>query len=64
MNKIILGIESSCDDTAVALVNSEGEILSSVISSNLLYIMNLEVFIPNLQLELILNLSCQQFTKH
>ena len=35
MNKIILGIESSCDDTAVALVNSEGEILSSVISSQL-----------------------------
>lgn len=35
MNEIILGIETSCDDTAVALVNSEGKILSSVIASQL-----------------------------
>lgn len=35
MNKIILGIETSCDDTAVALVNSEGQILSSVIASQI-----------------------------
>ena len=35
MSDIILGIETSCDDTAVALVNSEGAILSSVIASQL-----------------------------
>jgi N6-L-threonylcarbamoyladenine synthase len=35
MNDIVLGIETSCDDTAVALVNSEGTILSSVIASQL-----------------------------
>ncbi|MDR2836212.1 MAG: tRNA (adenosine(37)-N6)-threonylcarbamoyltransferase complex transferase subunit TsaD [Bacteroidales bacterium] len=35
MKKIILGIETSCDDTAVALVDSEGNILSSVIASQL-----------------------------
>ena len=35
MNDIILGIETSCDDTAVALVDSEGIILSSVIASQL-----------------------------
>jgi len=35
MNEIILGIETSCDDTAVALVDSEGNILSSVIASQL-----------------------------
>ncbi|MCK5849229.1 MAG: tRNA (adenosine(37)-N6)-threonylcarbamoyltransferase complex transferase subunit TsaD [Caldisericia bacterium] len=29
----ILGIETSCDDTAVAVVNSDGEILSNVLSS-------------------------------
>ncbi|MDR0546924.1 MAG: tRNA (adenosine(37)-N6)-threonylcarbamoyltransferase complex transferase subunit TsaD [Dysgonamonadaceae bacterium] len=35
MNDIILGIETSCDDTAVALVDSEGHILSSVVASQL-----------------------------
>jgi N6-L-threonylcarbamoyladenine synthase len=35
MNDIILGIETSCDDTAVALVDSEGRILSSVVASQL-----------------------------
>jgi N6-L-threonylcarbamoyladenine synthase len=35
MNDIVLGIETSCDDTAVALVDSEGTILSSVIASQL-----------------------------
>ena len=35
MNDIILGIETSCDDTAVALVGSEGNILSSVVASQL-----------------------------
>ncbi|MDR0395313.1 MAG: tRNA (adenosine(37)-N6)-threonylcarbamoyltransferase complex transferase subunit TsaD [Tannerella sp.] len=35
MNDIILGIETSCDDTAVALVDSEGTILSSVVASQL-----------------------------
>ncbi|MDR0733608.1 MAG: tRNA (adenosine(37)-N6)-threonylcarbamoyltransferase complex transferase subunit TsaD [Dysgonamonadaceae bacterium] len=34
-NDIILGIETSCDDTAVALVDSEGRILSSVVASQL-----------------------------
>ncbi len=29
---LILGIESSCDDTAAAVVNSEGDILSSVVT--------------------------------
>lgn len=33
MSGIILGIETSCDDTAIALVNSSNEVLSSVISS-------------------------------
>ena len=35
MNDIILGIETSCDDTAVALVDSDGNIHSSVIASQL-----------------------------
>lgn len=34
-NDIILGIETSCDDTAAALVDSEGHILSSVVASQL-----------------------------
>jgi N6-L-threonylcarbamoyladenine synthase len=32
MSDIILGIETSCDDTAVAIVNSEGHVLSSIIT--------------------------------
>ena len=35
MNDVVLGIETSCDDTAVALVDSEGTVLSSVIASQL-----------------------------
>lgn len=35
MNDIVLGIETSCDDTAVAIVDSEGKILSSVVASQL-----------------------------
>lgn len=35
MSDIVLGIETSCDDTAVALVDSEGTILSSVVASQL-----------------------------
>jgi N6-L-threonylcarbamoyladenine synthase len=35
MNDIVLGIETSCDDTAVALVDAEGTILSSVVASQL-----------------------------
>ena len=35
MRDIILGIETSCDDTAVALVDAEGNILSSVVASQL-----------------------------
>ena len=29
--KIIMGIETSCDDTAVAIINSNKEILSNVV---------------------------------
>ena len=32
-SRVILGIETSCDDTAVAIVSSEGEILSNVVAS-------------------------------
>ncbi|XP_076942694.1 putative tRNA N6-adenosine threonylcarbamoyltransferase, mitochondrial [Bidens hawaiensis] len=32
-NLVVLGIETSCDDTAAAVVNSNGEILSQVVSS-------------------------------
>lgn len=35
MNDIVLGIETSCDDTAVAVVDSNGHILSSVVSSQI-----------------------------
>ncbi len=35
MNEVILGIETSCDDTAVALVTENGEVLSSVVSSQI-----------------------------
>lgn len=35
MNDIVLGIETSCDDTAVAIVDAEGKILSSVVASQL-----------------------------
>lgn len=33
MKNLVLGIESSCDDTAVAIVNENGHVLSSVIKS-------------------------------
>ncbi len=33
MSELVLGIESSCDDTAVAIVTSDGQVLSSVIAS-------------------------------
>lgn len=33
MNNVVLGIETSCDDTAIALVDEKGNVLSSVISS-------------------------------
>ena len=32
---LVLGIETSCDDTACALVEGEGRVLSSVVSSQL-----------------------------
>jgi len=35
MSELVLGIETSCDDTAVAIVDSEGNILSSVVASQL-----------------------------
>ncbi len=35
MSKFILGIETSCDDTAVALVDKDGQVLSSMISSQI-----------------------------
>ena len=35
MSELVLGIETSCDDTAVAIVDSEGQILSSVVASQL-----------------------------
>lgn len=34
-NNVLLGIETSCDDTGVALVNQDGEILSNCIHSQL-----------------------------
>lgn len=33
MTDLILGIESSCDDTAVAIVDREGQVLSSIVSA-------------------------------
>ncbi|MEM1214496.1 MAG: tRNA (adenosine(37)-N6)-threonylcarbamoyltransferase complex transferase subunit TsaD [Bacteroidota bacterium] len=33
MKKYILGIESSCDDTAIAVVTEQGEVISSVVAS-------------------------------
>ena len=35
MSDLILGIETSCDDTAVAVVASDGRVLSSVVASQL-----------------------------
>ena len=35
MSPLVLGIETSCDDTACALVDAQGRILSSVVSSQL-----------------------------
>ncbi len=35
MSDLVLGIETSCDDTAVALVDEKGMVLSSVISSQI-----------------------------
>ncbi len=35
MNDLILGIETSCDDTAIALVDEQGNVISSVISSQI-----------------------------
>ena len=36
MSELILGIETSCDDTAVALVDSTGMVLSSIVSSQIM----------------------------
>ena len=33
MANLVLGIESSCDDTAVAIVNEAGAVLSSIVKS-------------------------------
>ena len=35
MKELILAIESSCDETSVAVVSSEDEILSNVIASQI-----------------------------
>lgn len=35
MNDLILGIETSCDDTAAAVLDTEGRVLSSVVSSQM-----------------------------
>ncbi|MCX7830080.1 MAG: hypothetical protein N2445_03345 [Acidobacteria bacterium] len=35
MNKLLLAIETSCDDTSVAFLSGEGEVLSNVVSSQL-----------------------------
>jgi N6-L-threonylcarbamoyladenine synthase len=35
MNEFVLGIETSCDDTAAAVVDSTGNVLSSVVSSQI-----------------------------
>ena len=32
---VVLGIETSCDDTACAVVDGEGRVLASVVSSQL-----------------------------
>ncbi|HEY4588876.1 MAG TPA: tRNA (adenosine(37)-N6)-threonylcarbamoyltransferase complex transferase subunit TsaD, partial [Thermoanaerobaculia bacterium] len=32
---LVLGIETSCDDTACAVLDGEGRVLSSVVSSQL-----------------------------
>ena len=32
---VVLGIETSCDDTACAVLDAEGRVLSSVVSSQL-----------------------------
>ena len=46
---IILGIESSCDETAIALVKDGHEVLSNIISSQVKKSMpNLVVFVPEL----------------
>ncbi|KAF2605209.1 hypothetical protein F2Q70_00025046 [Brassica cretica] len=43
---VVLGIETSCDDTAAAVVRGNGEILSQVISSQNCSL-NMEAWLPN-----------------
>ena len=52
--KIIMGIETSCDDTAVAIVNSKKEILSNVVinqNTNSLVIADIENIFPDVPQE-------------
>ena len=46
---LILGIESSCDETACAVVSSNKRILSSVVSRNMMNIANLAELFPKLR---------------
>lgn len=47
---IIIGIESSCDETAVAVVKDKKEVLSSVVASQkLMCIQNLVALYPKLR---------------
>ncbi|KAK2993437.1 hypothetical protein RJ640_002567, partial [Escallonia rubra] len=42
-NLIVLGIETSCDDTAAAVVRGNGEILSQVVSSQMQFAVCLDL---------------------
>ena len=48
MKKIILGIETSCDETAVAILNTNGEVLSNVVHSQISIHANYGGVVPEL----------------
>ena len=56
---ITLGIESSCDETSVAVVKNGREVLSNVINSQIKYMNNLVALFQKLLLETML----KQFLK-
>ncbi|NCQ53076.1 MAG: tRNA (adenosine(37)-N6)-threonylcarbamoyltransferase complex transferase subunit TsaD, partial [Caldiserica bacterium] len=45
---IILGIETSCDDTAISLVNEKGTVLSNVVSSQEVFHKNFGGIVPEI----------------
>lgn len=60
---VVLGIETSCDDTAAAVVRGDGKILSQVVSSQICSFY-MEVLLPKWRKLLMLKLLIRLLIKH